>query len=404
MNTLRRIAIIGGGAAGFMSAITAKETNPNASIHIFEKTNKLLTKVLVSGGGRCNVTNATFSIPRLIKNYPRGGKQLRNSFNYFHTNDTVSWFEDKGVKLKTEEDGRIFPKSNTSKTIFDIFLRTSNNLDVRISENSEVTKIIPKNNIFKIVVNNEVLSFDRVVITTGGSQRRINYNWLDELGYRIEDTVPSLFTFNLKNKSICNLMGLSVPNAITAIKGTKLKNQGSLLITHWGFSGPAILKLSSWGARELADLNYNFRVGVNWLGINENQLRNKLEDILCSRKLIYKHNPFEIPKRLWHYILKELEIKEKKVWGELAKKERNRLINKLTNDEFDVSGKTTFKEEFVSCGGVCLSQVNMNTMESKVHKGLYFGGEVLDIDGVTGGFNFQAAWTTGFLAGKNSAL
>jgi len=399
-----KIAVIGGGAAGFMAAITAKESNPEASVTIFEKTDKVLAKVKVSGGGRCNVTNATFSISQLTKNYPRGGKELKKSFNHFFTTDTVNWFENRGVTLKTEADNRMFPKSNSSQTIVDLLLNTAENLAIRLSYKSKITAISPADNGINLAINGENLSFKKVIIASGGSPKASGLDWLTKLGYKIVKPVPSLFTFNMPKNPITELMGLSVPNVITSIKGSKLKQNGPLLITHWGMSGPAILKLSSWGAQDLAQLNYNFTVQVNWLGINEEELRSQFSSLTSSRKQMYKHNPLEIPKRLWHFMLNKLEIAENQIWNELSKKNKNRLINMLINDEHEVKGKTTFKEEFVSCGGIDLSEVNMQTMESKHHKGIYFAGELLNIDGVTGGFNFQAAWTTGYLAGKNSAL
>ena len=398
------IAVIGGGAAGFMAAITAKESKPEASVTIFEKTDKVLVKVKVSGGGRCNVTNATFSIAQLIKNYPRGGKQLKKPFNLFNTNHTVNWFESRGVPLKTEADNRMFPKTNSSQTIVDLLLNTAEKLNIRISFKSKVSAIIPNDDGIKLTINGETLIFEKVIIASGGSPKESGLDWLTTLGYKIVKPVPSLFTFNMPKNPITALMGLSVPNVITSIKGSKLKQNGPLLITHWGMSGPAILKLSSWGAQDLAKLNYNFSVQINWLGINEEELRNQFINLTSSRKLMSKHNPLEIPKRLWQFMLNKLEIAESQVWNELAKKNKNRLINMLINDEFEVRGKTTFKEEFVSCGGIDLSEINMQTMESKHHKGIYFAGELLNIDGVTGGFNFQAAWTTGHLAGKNSTL
>ena len=398
------IAVIGGGAAGFMAAITAKESKPEASVTIFEKSEKVLVKVKVSGGGRCNVTNATFSIAQLIKSYPRGGKQLKKPFNLFNTNHTVNWFESRGVPLKTEADNRMFPKSNSSQTIVDLLLNTAENLNIRISYKSKVTAIIPSDDSTELTINGETLTFNKVIIASGGSPKESGLDWLKALGYKIVKPVPSLFTFNMPKNPITALMGLSVPNVITSIKGSKLKQNGPLLITHWGMSGPAILKLSAWGAQDLAKLNYNFSVQINWLGINEEELRSQFVSLNSSRKLIHKHNPFEIPKRLWHFMLKKLEISENQVWNEISKKNKNRLINMLINDEFEVRGKTTFKEEFVSCGGIDLSEINMQTMESKHHKGIYFAGELLNIDGVTGGFNFQAAWTTGHLAGKNSTL
>jgi len=399
-----KIAVIGGGASGFMAGITAKETNTNARVTIFEKTDKVLSKVRISGGGRCNVTNATFSVSQLVKNYPRGGKQLKKSFNHFNTNHIIKWFEEKGVKLKTESDNRIFPESNTSKTIVNCLVETAVSLNIRISYKSKVSKLTPSKKGVLLKVNKELLLFDKVIVASGGCSKKEGLDWLKNLGYRIVNPVPSLFTFNLVDKSICKLMGLSLPNVKTSIQGTKLKNEGALLITHWGLSGPAILKLSAWGAIELAKRSYNFSVGVNWLGINEEELRLQFNKITSSRKLVYKHNPFELPRRLWHFILNKLKISEDQIWGDFKKKSKNKLINTLLNDKFEVKGKTTFKEEFVSCGGIDLSDIDMITMESKLHKGIYFSGELLNIDGITGGFNFQVAWTTGYLAGKNSAI
>ncbi len=399
-----KIAIIGGGASGFMAGITAKEINPNASVTIFEKTDKILTKVKISGGGRCNVTNATFSVSQLIKNYPRGGKQLKKSFNHFNTNHIIKWFEKRGVRLKTEADNRMFPESNTSETIINCLVETADRLNIRLSYKSKVTAINPTDKGIELDINEQKLLFDKVIIASGGTPKKEGLNWLKDLGYSIVNPVPSLFTFNLANKDICKLMGLSIPKAIATIKGSKLKQEGAMLITHWGLSGPSILKLSAWGAEDLAKRNYNFTVGVNWLAINEEELRIQFSTITASRKLMHKHNPFDVPKRLWKFILDKLEISDSQIWGELTKKNKNRLINTLINDAFEVKGKTTFKEEFVSCGGINLSDINMNTMESKLHKGVYFAGEILNIDGVTGGFNFQAAWTTGYLAGKNSVI
>jgi predicted Rossmann fold flavoprotein len=399
-----KIAVIGGGAAGFMAAITAKETNPKSNVTIFEKTDKVLVKVKVSGGGRCNVTNATFSISQLIKNYPRGGRELKKSFNHFFTTDTVNWFESRGVTLKTEADNRMFPSSNSSQTIVDLLLNTAENLAIRLSYKSKISAINPSENGINLSINGETLIFNKVIIASGGSPKESGLDWLKKLGYKIISPVPSLFTFNMPKNPITKLMGLSVPNVTASIKGGKLKQNGPLLITHWGMSGPATLKLSSWGAQDLAKQNYNFSVQVNWLAMNEEELRSQFTSLTSSRKQMYKHNPLEIPKRLWHFMLNKLEIAENQIWNELAKKNKNRLINMLLNDEFEVKGKTTFKEEFVSCGGIDLSEIDMQTMESKLHKGIYFAGELLNIDGVTGGFNFQAAWTTGYLAGKNSAL
>ena len=298
----------------------------------------------------------------------------------------------------------MFPESNTSETIINCLVETAESLKIRLSYKSKVTSINPIDKGIELDINEQKLLFDKVIIASGGTPKKEGLNWLKDLGYSIVNPVPSLFTFNLANKDICKLMGLSIPKAIATIKGSKLKQEGAMLITHWGLSGPSILKLSAWGAEDLAKRNYNFTVGVNWLAINEEELRVQFSTITASRKLMHKHNPFDVPKRLWKFILDKLEISDSQIWGELTKKNKNRLINTLINDAFEVRGKTTFKEEFVSCGGINLSDINMNTMESKLHKGVYFAGEILNIDGVTGGFNFQAAWTTGYLAGKNSAI
>ncbi len=398
------IAVIGGGAAGFMAAITAKELDSNANVTIFEKTEKVLSKVKISGGGRCNVTNATFNISQLIKNYPRGGRKLRKSFNLFNTNHTVKWFENRGVKLKKEADNRMFPLSNKSQTIIDLFLNRANKLNITISLKSKIDAINHFNNGINIIIDKKKLFFNKVIIASGGSSKLNGLDWLKQLNYNIIAPVPSLFTFNMPKNPITKLMGVSMPNVISSIKGSNIKQAGSLLITHWGMSGPAILKLSAFHAQELAKVNYNFTTQINWLGISEIELRKKFSKLKLNKKLVYKENYFQIPKRLWHYILTKVNISNKQIYSELSKKNINKIINTLVNDEFKVSGKTTFKEEFVTCGGIDLSEIDMLTMESKKNKNILFAGEILNIDGVTGGFNFQAAWTTGYLAGKNSVL
>ena len=404
MKNNKKIAVVGAGAAGFMAAITAKEFNINNDVTILEKTNKVLSKVKISGGGRCNVTNATFSVSQLIKKYPRGGNKLKKSFNLFNTNHTIEWFKNRGVELKTEKDKRMFPKSNDSQTIVETLISTAKNLNIHISLKNKVNAIKVFKKKIILNVNNKNVFFDKVIIASGGSSKMSALNWISELDYKIVPPVPSLFTFNMPDSNITKLMGLSVKNVFASIKGSSLRQSGPLLITHWGMSGPAILKLSAWGAKYLEKLNYDFIVQVNWLAINESELRIKFLEIILSRKSVYSYNPFNIPKRLWVYILNKLEIRDNQIWGELSKKNINRIINTLTNDEFFVKGKTTFKEEFVTCGGVDLSEINMQSMQSKRHKNIFFAGEILNIDGVTGGFNFQAAWTTGFLAGKNITL
>ena len=398
-----KIAVIGGGAAGFMAAVTAKENNPNAHITIFEKSNKVLSKVLISGGGRCNVTHNCKSISQLIKNYPRGGKELKKSFSQFSNSDTIEWFKKNNIKLKIEADNRMFPESNSSQTIIDLFIKKTEKLNIKICLSSKVDKIQHSKGEISLQVNNKNIKFDRLIISTGGYPKISGFKLFKELGYNISSPVPSLFTFNIPNDDITKLMGVVVENASAKVKGLKLKQNGPVLITHWGLSGPCILKLSSWGAKYLADLEYHFITQINWLSENEEFARAEINKQLTSNKKIYNSNPFSLPKRLWHHILEKVKIDELQKWNVLNKKLRNRLINTLVNDEFTINGKTTFKEEFVTCGGITLEQINMKTMESKIHKNIYFSGEVLNMDAVTGGFNFQAAWTTGYLCGKNAS-
>ena len=396
---MKRIAVIGGGAAGYMAAITAKKNDPKASVVILEKTDKILSKVKISGGGRCNVTNACFNISDLCKNYPRGGKELKKSFCHFYTKDTIEWFKNRGVDLHTEKDNRMFPISNQSQTIIDCLQSEIKRLGVRLSLKSMVSKITIENDDFTIMVNKKSLSFNKLIIACGGTPKISGLKWLQELGYVVIDPIPSLFTFNMPTESIKELMGIVAPNTSVKIQGSKQKQNGPLLITHWGMSGPAILKTSAFEARTLANLNYQFKVQVNWSNLSETDYLEKIED-QENKKIV--NNPFDLPNRLWLFLLKKVEINMETTWSQLGKKNKNRLLNVLMNDVYEVSGKTTFKEEFVTCGGICLSNIDMQTMESKLHTGIYFAGEILDIDGVTGGFNFQAAWTTGFLAGKNS--
>jgi len=397
------VAVIGGGAAGFFAAISAKKHHPEAQITIYEKSDKLLAKVKISGGGRCNVTHACFTNSQLIKFYPRGGKQLKKAFAQFNTTDTVNWFEGRGVRLKTEADGRMFPVSDSSQTIINCLLQEIDALKIEIQLHQPVVAIEKENDKFKLTLRDKMIEADKVVIANGGSPKPEGFDWLKKLGHTIESPVPSLFTFNMPNEPIKSLMGVSVDNVMVRMPGAKLKTEGPLLITHWGMSGPAILKFSAWGARILQSVNYRFTIQLNWLGtINEDKAREILmeETRLHAKKKISNSNPFQIPHRLLIFLLSKIGINPELTLEEAGKKNQNRLLNTLLNDEYKVEGKTTFKEEFVTCGGVCLDDISMDTMESKKCPGLYFAGEVLDIDGVTGGFNFQAAWTTGFIAGK----
>ena len=398
-----KFAIIGGGAAGFFAAIHAKENFPEAQVDILEKSKKVLSKVKISGGGRCNVTNACSSIAELSKAYPRGGKQLKKIFPQFYTKHTIDWFEKRNVPLVTQEDQCIFPESQDSQTIIDCFIHECDHLGVKILTQINVNSIQKESDGFILNTKEKSFHYDKVIIATGGSPKRKGLAWLENLGHKIENPVPSLFTFNMPHEKITELMGVVVENTITRIKGEKLTAQGPLLITHWGMSGPAILVLSAFGARILADKDYAFSVQVNWVNEPNQQLvQAELKELSIKfvEKQLKNIRPYYLPTRLWLFLLEKVELDPERRWGEIGKKGINKLLNVLTNDEYKVEGKTTFKEEFVTCGGVSLERVNMKTMESKACPGLFFAGEVLDIDAITGGYNFQAAWTTGFMAAK----
>jgi hypothetical protein len=402
-SAMKRVAVIGGGAAGFFAALSASEHDPSCAIVLFEKSNKVLAKVKVSGGGRCNVTNATFKTGQLIKNYPRGSKPLRKTFPQFETQDTVDWFTSRGVKLKTESDGRMFPASDSSQSIIDCLMDQVNKAGIEIRMRTPVKSITPQDD--GILVNEE--AFDAVIVATGGSPKSSGFDWLAALGHSITQPVPSLFTFNMPGETVKEMMGLVVKKALVRIQGTKLSHQGPVLITHWGMSGPAVLKLSAWGARELQSRGYAFNIQVNWIGIaNEIEVNEQLDEWLPTnrKKKLANACPFDLPKNFWLYLVGKAEQSPDSMWLEMSKKSRNKLINTLLNDIYAVKGKTTFKEEFVTCGGINTSEVDFQTMQSCMTPRLYFAGEVLDVDGITGGFNFQAAWSTGFVAGKNAVL
>jgi predicted Rossmann fold flavoprotein len=399
----KKLVVIGGGAAGFFCAINAAEVNPDLEIIIIEKTTKLLSKVKVSGGGRCNVTHSCFSIAQMIKNYPRGEIFLKKAFHQFFTTDTIEWFKQKGVELKTEADGRMFPVTNSSQTIIDCLMKEVNKAGIKILMNREVKKLsVVSSQLSVEFANDEKITADYVCIASGGFAKSIQFNWLKELGHSIEEPVPSLFTFNIPNNPIKELMGIAV-EAHVKIVGTKFSQQGPLLMTHWGFSGPAVLKLSAFAARELHKLNYDFKISVNWLpAYNEQTLREKFlqsRHELASQKIVNR-NPFFIPQRLWDYFLQQSGIDLNIRWADLPAKQQNILIKILCAQEFHVKAKTTFKEEFVTAGGIKLNEIDANTMQSKIVPNLFFAGEVMDVDGITGGFNFQHAWTSGWIAGK----
>ena len=400
------VVVIGGGAAGFFAAINGAQMHANCNVILLEKSSKLLSKVKVSGGGRCNVTHACFDNGLLVKNYPRGEKELRNAFSRFSTTDTITWFEQRGVKLKTEIDGRMFPESNTSETIINCLMQEAEKAGVTVKLNVDIEEIIKNEDAtFMLKANGGgIFNCQKVIIATGGNSKDVAYDWLKKLGHTIIKPVPSLFTFNIPDNKITELMGVSVPLARVKVAGTKLETEGPLLITHWGMSGPAILKASAWGARQLSDLGYTFTALINWLPkYTEEKLRiefnNQREE--NSSKIIITNCPFELPKRLWEYLVLKVGISEDLRWADLPKKNANLLSHHLINDEYKVQGKTTFKEEFVTCGGISLKEIDFTTMQSKIVAGLYFAGEIIDVDGITGGFNFQNAWSSGWIAARN---
>ncbi len=407
MTGKKKLIVVGGGAAGFFCAINASLLNPDLDVLILEKSNKLLSKVRISGGGRCNVTYACFEIEEMFKKYPRGAQFVRKAFHQFFTTHTIQWFGDRGVKIKKEDDGRMFPITDSSQSIIDALMKEVNDLSIEIRMNAEVKSFTKKENGFSLSLSgSRELEADYLCIACGGYPKTQMFDWLTNAGHSVEEPVPSLFTFNMPGNDIVKLMGVSVPDVQVKITGTKLVERGPLLITHWGLSGPAIIRLSAWGARELAKCNWQFSCIVNWLPVfSETGLREKFQQLrfsLASQKVILK-NPFGLPNRLWEYFTEIAGIKADTRWADLPVKNQNILIKNLNSNEFQVKGKTTFKEEFVTAGGIKLAEVDPNTMMSRKIENLFFAGEVLNVDGITGGFNFQHAWTSGFIAAKNIA-
>lgn len=399
-----KVAIIGGGAAGFFSAISAKEHHPNTEVIIFEKSQKLLAKVKISGGGRCNVTNGCRNINQLAAAYPRGEMFLKKAFGVFNTRHAFEWFESRGVPLITQDDNCVFPVSQDSQSIIDCLINESKRLGVDIQTGKGVQSIISKSDQLELkFMDGETIISDKIIIATGGSPKKSGLEWLEVLGHNIENPVPSLFTFNMPNEAVRNLMGIVVEEAKVNVQGTKLKSDGPLLITHWGMSGPAILKLSAFGARILSEKNYEFNIQVNWVNTQNAELvQSEIKTIIQEhgQKKLSNYRPYLLPDRLWQFLIEKYGFPKDQTWENIGKKGVNRIVEMLTNDIYAVSGKTTFKEEFVTCGGVSLDDIDVKTMQSKVCPNIYFTGEVMDIDGITGGYNFQAAWTTGFIAGK----
>lgn len=397
MNQNFDIIIVGGGAAGFFTAINIVEKNPKLKVAILERGAEVLQKVRISGGGRCNVTHACFEPNELVKFYPRGEKELRGPFHQFCSGDTIEWFEKHGVELKIEEDGRMFPVSNSSQTIIDCFLKATKKLGITVLTGQSVQSIFKKDNFWKIETQNENYLTEKLIMATGSNPKI--WEMLQQQGHAIVSPVPSLFTFNIKDSRIKELPGVSAL-ATVKVKDTKLTSTGPLLITHWGMSGPAILKLSAWGARILHDKNYQFTIFVNWLNdIDTDDAAQLLKDLKQehAKKTVSKKSPFELTNRLWESLVLASGISSETKWADLSKTQLQNLASQLTNATFQVNGKSTFKEEFVTAGGIDLKEINFKTMESKLHENLFFAGEIVNIDAITGGFNFQNAWTSGFI-------
>jgi len=404
MNQNFDIIIVGGGAAGFFTAINIVEKNPKIKVAILERGAEVLQKVRISGGGRCNVTHACFEPNELVKFYPRGEKELRGPFHQFCSGDTIEWFEKHGVELKIEEDGRMFPVSNSSQTIIDCFLKATKKLGISVLTGQSVQSIFKKENLWKIETQNENYLAEKLVMATGSNPKI--WEMLQQQGHAIVNPVPSLFTFNIKDPRIKELPGVSAQVSVK-VKDSKLASTGPLLITHWGMSGPAILKLSAWGARILHDKNYQFTIFVNWLNdIDTEEAEGLLKALKQeqAKKIVSKKSPFEITNRLWESLVLASGISAEAKWADLSKNQIQNVAKQLTNASFQVNGKSTFKEEFVTAGGIDLKEINFKTMESKIHENLYFAGEIVNIDAITGGFNFQNAWTSGFILANAISL
>lgn len=400
------LIVIGGGAAGFFGAINAASLNSRLKVLILEKSNKLLAKVRISGGGRCNVTHHEPKPTALSKHYPRGGSLVKRITSHFGPTETIEWFRSRGVNLKVETDGRMFPTSDRSATIINCFLQEAEKYHIEIKRDHEVVGLKPVSNGFTVLTPTTSFHGRKILVTTGGHPQVRRYQWLEQLGLAIAKPIPSLFTFNDEGRSFADLMGLSVPDARVKIEATAYESRGPVLITHWGLSGPAVIRLSAWAAEHLFNVNYEFTVLVNWFGQHkEGDVRALLFECKETKPAAKVSNTAmgDIPIRLWQRLCDQAGITRHRSWNELSHKELNRLVEQTVRCPFQIRGKTTFKEEFVTCGGIDLNEIDQKTMESKKHPGLYFAGEVLNVDGETGGFNFQAAWSTAFVAATHIA-
>jgi predicted Rossmann fold flavoprotein len=399
------VVIVGAGAAGYFAALSVRRHHPSASIALLERSDKVLSKVRISGGGRCNVTHHCLDQRRLARHYPRGEVFLRQAFKQFAVPDTIDWFQAAGVPLKVESDGRMFPTTDDSATVVEALTTAAHHAGIRLQLHSRVDRLEPApGSRWRVhVVGRDALPADRVIVTMGGHPKSVAYGSISDLGQPLVEPVPSLFTFNLPGAAINELAGVVAPLVRARIVGTELESEGPLLITHWGMSGPAILRLSAWGARIVHDLGHRFTLQLNWVGgRHEGLVQQAFQEQVAMNpnKRITNLPLFGLPRSLWTHLLNKAGAGLDRTPATLPRKERNRLVDLLTNDRYAVNGRTTYKEEFVTAGGVDLAGVDPATMESRVLPGLFFAGEVLDIDGITGGFNFQAAWTTGFIAGK----
>jgi predicted Rossmann fold flavoprotein len=399
----QRIVIVGGGAAGFFAALACAESQSGAEIFILEKTSQFLSKVKISGGGRCNVTHADFDAREFSRRFPRGERALISAFGKFQAADTVAWFESRGVKLKIENDGRMFPTTDSSQTIIDCLLNAAQKAGVKLKANCGVESVAKKSDGFELKLSSgEILSCDKLLLAIGGCRTPALGQLAVSLGHSLQPPVPSLFTFHVEIPWLRRLAGISVENVEASVPETELRERGALLLTHWGLSGPVILRLSAWGARELHGKNYQFALQINWLPhLTEEKLAAEIQARRKSQpaKLIVNFAITPLPARLWEQLVIASGIARDTRWAALSNSAQHHLIQHLLRSEFPVTGKSLNKDEFVTCGGVRLNEVNFKTMESRICPGLFFAGEVLDIDGITGGFNFQAAWTTGWIAG-----
>lgn len=406
MNKRKKLVVVGGGAAGFFCAVNAARSSNDLDVVILEKTSKLLSKVRISGGGRCNVTHQSEVVEDMIDAYPRGKHFVRKTLHQFSASDTITWFNERGVKLKVESDGRMFPVTDQSETIIHCLMKEAEQYGVLIKTQIEVTAVSKLNDLFEIIITDErkkqsIHKADYICIATGGYPKESGFEWLRKLGLGVISPVPSLFTFNIPDKHLHQLMGVSNKDTIVKVPVLKMQEKGPVLITHWGLSGPAILKLSSRAARELHELIYSFEIVVNWLpAFHESAMLEKLKAFksLNPRQFIHSKNPFELSSRLWNYLLGKAKIVEESTWANISQTSLVQLSKALCNDVYPVDGKTTFKEEFVTAGGVRLDEVDPATMQSRKVAGLFFAGEVMDVDGVTGGYNFQHAWSSGWIA------